>query len=70
VAGEVPTPYVWPDVATAVRSQSSSGPAARAIEHSGEEALRDALTTVMTRHRRDNGQVRLDNVFRYLVAWT
>jgi len=25
--GEVPTPYVWPDVATAVRAQSSSGPA-------------------------------------------
>ena len=70
VAGEVATPYVWPDVATAVRSQSSSGPAARAIEYSGEQALCEALTAVMARHQRANGQVRLDNVFRYLVAWT
>jgi len=42
----------------------------KAIEHSGEDALRDALTAVMTRHQRDGGEVRLDNVFRYLVAWT
>jgi SAM-dependent methyltransferase len=68
--GEVPTPYVWPDVATAVRAQSASGPAVKAIEHSGEDALRDALTAVMTRHQRGGGEVRLDNVFRYLIAWT
>ena len=29
-----------------------------------------ALTAVMARHRRDEGEVRLDNVFRYLIAWT
>lgn len=68
--GDVPTPYIYPDVTTAVRAQLSSGPAARAIEQSGEDALRDALTVVMERHQRDGGKVRLDNVFRYLVAWT
>jgi SAM-dependent methyltransferase len=68
--GDVPTPYIYPDVATAVRAQLSSGPAARAIEHSGEDALRDALTSVMERHQRVDGEVRLDNVFRYLIAWT
>jgi SAM-dependent methyltransferase len=68
--GEVPTPYVYPDVATAVRAQSASGPAVKAIAHSGQDALRDALTVVMARHQRDDGEVRLDNVFRYLVAWT
>ncbi len=69
-AGEVLTPYSYPDVATAVRAQCSSGPAVRAIEHSGEDAVRGALTAVMTRYQRDGGEVRLDNVFRYLIAWT
>lgn len=69
-AGEVPTPYSYPDVATAVRAQSSSGPAVRAIDHAGEEALGEALTAVMNRFRRASGEVRLDNVFRYLIAWT
>jgi SAM-dependent methyltransferase len=67
--GEIPTPYLYPDVATAVRAQSSSGPATRAIQHSGEQALRDALTAVMKHHQHDDG-VRLNNVFRYLIAWT
>jgi hypothetical protein len=69
-AGEVPTPYSYPDVATAVRAQSSSGPAARAIDHAGEEALTEALTAVMNRFQRESGEVRLDNVFHYLIAWT
>jgi SAM-dependent methyltransferase len=67
--GEVPTPYVYPDVATAVRAQSASGPAVRAAAHAGDAALQDALTAVMHRYRRDGG-VRLDNVFRYVLAWT
>jgi len=33
--GEVPTPYVYPDVETAVRAQSASGPAVRAAAHAG-----------------------------------
>jgi SAM-dependent methyltransferase len=69
VTREVPTPYCYPDVETAVRAQLSSGPAARAVDHSGEDAVRDALTAVMERHRHAGG-VRLENVFRYLVAWT
>jgi SAM-dependent methyltransferase len=66
--GNVPTPYVYPDVDTAVRAQTASGPAARAAQHAGQEALRTALTTVMSRYRQPDGRVRLDNVFRYLVA--
>jgi SAM-dependent methyltransferase len=67
-AGEVPTPYLYPDVDTAVRAQTASGPAVRAAQHAGQEALHDALTEVMTRYRQPDGTVRLDNVFRYLVA--
>jgi hypothetical protein len=69
-AGEVPTPYTYPDVATAVRAQLSSGPAVLAAAHAGGEALEQALTPVMRRFRNDTGEVRLENVFRYLIAWT
>jgi SAM-dependent methyltransferase len=68
--GEVPTPYVYPDLPTAVRAQGSSGPAARAALHAGPEALDAALTDVMAGYRQPDGTVRLDNVFRYLVATT
>jgi hypothetical protein len=67
-AGEVPTPYEYPDVDTAVRAQSSSGPAVRAVQHAGEDAVTRALRKAMESYRRPDGSVRLNNVFRYLVA--
>lgn len=66
--GEVPTPYSYPDVETAVRAQSASGPAVRAAQHAGQEELHNALTKVMSTYQKPDGTVRLDNVFRYLVA--
>lgn len=65
--GDVDTPYVYPDVATAVRAQQASGPAVRAAQQAGDAAVHAALTEVMERYRRGDG-VRLDNVFRYVVA--
>jgi SAM-dependent methyltransferase len=67
-AAEVPTPYTYPDVDTAVRAQSASGPAVRAAQHAGQEALHNALTDVMTRYRKPDGTVCLNNIFRYVVA--
>jgi hypothetical protein len=67
-ADEVATPYQYPDVKTAVLAQTSSGPAVRAAQHAGEEVLSRALYEVMNRYRKRNGSVRLDNVFRYVVA--
>jgi SAM-dependent methyltransferase len=67
-AGEVPTPYEYPDVNTAVRAQSSSGPAVRAAQHAGEEAVTQGLRKAMQNYRKPDGSVRLNNVFRYLVA--
>lgn len=69
-AGEVPTPYIYPDVYTAVRAQTASGPANRAAQHAGPAALETALTTVMSSYRQPDGTIRLDNVFRFLVATT
>jgi SAM-dependent methyltransferase len=67
VAG-VANPLVYPDLATAVRTQLSSGPARRAIEYSGLPAVRGALTRAFAGHRTAEGLYRQDNVFRYLVA--
>jgi SAM-dependent methyltransferase len=64
---EVDTPYVYPDVPTAVRAQAASGPAVRAAQHAGEGALHTALDEVMQRHRRGS-EVRFENVFRYVLA--
>jgi SAM-dependent methyltransferase len=66
--GEVPTPYIYPDVETAVLAQTASGPAVRAAQHAGQQALHAALMTVMSGYRQPDGTVRLDNIFRYLIA--
>ena len=65
---EVPTTFTYPDLETAVRTQLSSGPARRAIQHAGEQATREALSAAFAEHRRSDGTYRQDNVFRYLVA--
>ena len=65
---DVSNPLIYPDLATAVRTQLSSGPAQAAIRHSGLAATRGALTRAFAGSRKPDGTYRQDNVFRYLVA--
>jgi SAM-dependent methyltransferase len=65
---DVPTPYTYPDIDTAIRAQMSSGPARRAIEHAGPQPVRDALSAVFAGYCATDGTVQLDNVFRVLIA--
>jgi SAM-dependent methyltransferase len=65
---DVPNPLAYPDLATAVRTQLSSGPARQAIEHSGLPAVRGALTRAFAGSRKPDATYRQENVFRYLVA--
>jgi ubiquinone/menaquinone biosynthesis C-methylase UbiE len=65
---EVPAPFVYPDLATAVRANLSAGPARAAIERAGEDAARTAATGALERFLRADGSVRLDNVFRVVLA--
>jgi SAM-dependent methyltransferase len=65
---EVPTPLIYPDLATAVRTQLSSGPARLAIEHAGEQAAREALAGAFAGSHQPDGSYRQDNSFRYLIA--
>jgi hypothetical protein len=67
---DVPNPLIYPDLATAVRTQLSSGPARAAIRHSGLPAVRGALTRAFAASRKPDGSYRQENVFRYLVART
>jgi SAM-dependent methyltransferase len=65
---EGPTPLIYPDLNTAVRTQLSSGPARMAIEHAGEPATREALAAAFADSGQPDGSYRQDNVFRYLIA--
>jgi hypothetical protein len=67
-ADEVPTPLIYPDLDTAVRTQLSSGPARLAIEHAGEPSTRKALAAAFAGSRQPDGSYRQDNSFRYLIA--
>ena len=65
---DVPNPLIYPDFATALRTQLSSGPAQNAIQHSGLAAVRGALTRAFAGSRKPNAIYRQENMFRYLVA--
>ena len=67
-SGEVPCPFVYPDLETGWRGQSSIGPIQRAIEIVGEAAVRDTFVEVLDRYRQPDGSYRQDNVFRYVIA--
>lgn len=65
---DVPTPYVYPDLDTAVRAQLASGPARMAIEHAGYDATRAALIGAFDGSQQADGSYRQDNVFKVVVA--
>jgi hypothetical protein len=67
-AADAAMSFRFPDLATAVRAQLSSGPARLAIEHAGEAAVREALAGAYAGSRQSDGTYRQDNVFRYVVA--
>lgn len=65
---DVPTPWQYPNIDTAVTALLSSGPASIAIAAAGEHAARAALAEAFESFTQDDGSILLHNVFRYLVA--
>jgi SAM-dependent methyltransferase len=59
---------VYPNLDVAVRATLSAGPSARAIEHSGEAALKAALDEAFRPFVRSDGSVALKNRFRRVIA--
>jgi SAM-dependent methyltransferase len=65
---DVPCPWVYPDLETALRGMLSAGPAQRAIRASSVERAREAVAAAIEPYRTGAGGYRLDNTFRYLIA--
>lgn len=65
---EVPTPFVYFDVAAAQRANLSAGPNRAAINHAGLDATRQALIAALDQFVQPDGSVRLDNVMRVVIA--
>ena len=65
---DVACPFVFPDLSTALLGMLSSGPAAMAIQTSGEDRVRQAIMDALPRFKQASGGYRLKNTFRYLIA--
>lgn len=65
---EVAAPFVYPDVVTAVRASLSSGPARAAIQQVGRDRVSSTLAAVLEGFVQADASVRLDNVFRVVIA--
>lgn len=65
---DVDCPFVYRDEATALRGLLSGGPPMRAIQHAGEQAVRDAVVKAIAPFKTASGGYELQNKFRYLIA--
>jgi len=66
--GDVEVAFDFADLDTAVRGHLSSGPARRAIDAAGRDAVLAALRSALEPSVGADGRSRQTNVFRYLVA--
>ncbi|HEY1800180.1 MAG TPA: class I SAM-dependent methyltransferase [Terriglobales bacterium] len=65
---DVDCPWMYPDLATAMRGLGSSGVAARAAENSGKAKVDEAHKKALEPFRREDGSYRIGATFRYLMA--
>ncbi|MEO8922366.1 MAG: class I SAM-dependent methyltransferase [Caldimonas sp.] len=65
---DVPCPWIFPDLQTALRGMLSAGPAERAIRNSSFDQAREAIAAAIAPYRSASGAYRLHNTFRYLVS--
>jgi SAM-dependent methyltransferase len=67
-AGEVDVPLEAADQGTLELALLAAGGVVPAIEHSGEERVRQAVAEAAERFRRPDGSYRIENRFRYLIT--
>lgn len=70
VVETVACPWVYPDEPTALRGLLASGPAIRAIQAQGEDAVRAAIVKALAPFKTRSGGYVLSNSFRYMLATT
>ena len=66
--GRVLCPFAYPDLESAVRGLLSMGVFDAAADFSGQRQVEKEVTEALYPYRRDDGSVRMVNVFRYTVA--
>jgi SAM-dependent methyltransferase len=66
--GEVPVMAVYPDAEAACRVMMAGSAGVRAIQHSGEERVRQAILERLEAFRVASDGYRFENRFRYLIA--
>lgn len=64
----VDCPWDYPDEKTMLRGLLSSGPAIRAIQEKGEEAVRDLIRKVLDPFKTSSGGYFLTNKYQYVIA--
>jgi hypothetical protein len=65
---DVPCPWIYADLKTALVGMLSAGPAERAIRASSFERAREAVAAAIEPYRTAGGSYCLNNTFRYLVT--
>jgi len=69
VSGEsVPIVYHYEDLDKLTRAQMASGPSQNVISIVGEEKFKQGLAEFFDEYKGDDGQVRLNNLFRFVTA--
>ena len=65
---EVSCPFIFADHDHAWTAHTSAGPLQKGIDIAGADAVRSVITEVLEADRKPDGQLRQDNVFRYITA--
>ena len=65
---EVSCPFTFRDMEHAWTAHSSAGAIYKFIDAVGHDRVRDTLTSVLEADRKPDGELRQDNVFRYIIA--
>ena len=65
---EVPASFSYADHEQAWTAHVSAGPLQKVIEIAGAEAVRQVMHDVLEADRKPDGELRQDNVFRYVLA--
>ena len=66
--GQVPVVVEYPDSDAACGAMMAGGIAARAVQHSGEERVRQAMLEALEEFRVGTDGYRIENRFRFLIA--
>jgi SAM-dependent methyltransferase len=66
--GEAPMVVAYPDAAAACQAMMAGSAGVRAVQHSGEDRVRQAILAALEEFRAETGGYRLENRFQFVIA--